>query len=249
MAQFSNAHKSHEHSQGVLNLLREHDTFIESISSVADMGAGGCLDIQWWSELTTRDEQAEALNLKCYAVDRAPLQIDFDLPKNITYIQRDFEKRAIPTEVDVIWSHDSFQYVTNPLGTLKLWNQQMNTNGLLYIGIPLLSYKHLNQGIVTGRNFEFFNHTPLSMIYMLAVNGFDCRDAYIRKQKDDPWFHVAVFKSDVEPLDPSKTSWYDLADKGLIHDSIINSFRKFGQVRQQDLLYTWLDKNLYRIEE
>ena len=99
MSQFNNAHQSHEHSMYVLNLLREHDTFMESISSVADMGAGQCLDTLWWANATTRDEPRESLNLKCYAVDRQPMTIDFEQPKNFTYIQRDFEKPCLPSPV------------------------------------------------------------------------------------------------------------------------------------------------------
>ena len=114
MAQFSNNEQSHAHSLEVLNLLREHDTFMESISTMADMGAGGCLDTLWWTGLTTRDENPEPLNLRCYAVDRAPIRIDFDMPENMTYIQKDFERRVLPVDVDVIWCHDAFQYAVNP---------------------------------------------------------------------------------------------------------------------------------------
>jgi hypothetical protein len=91
MAQFDNAIKSHDHSRMVLNLLREHDTFMESISSVADMGAGACLDTLWWAQATTRDDVRDPLNLQCYAVDQRPKLIDFDQPTNMLYIQKDFE--------------------------------------------------------------------------------------------------------------------------------------------------------------
>jgi len=86
-------------------------------------------------------------------------------------------------------------------------------------------------------------------VYMLAVNGFDCRDAYFRKRPDDPWFHAAVFKTDHEPMDPASTSWYDLIEKKLIHDSMIASLTQFGCIRQQDVVFTWLDKNIYHIED
>lgn len=249
MAQFSNSYKSHEHSLEVLSLLREHDTFMESISTVADMGAGACHDVAWWANATTRDEPNEPLNLNCFAVDRAPFVVDFDLPGNVIQVQRDFEKACLPTPVDVMWCHNSFQYALNPLNTLKVWNQQINVNGLLYIGLPMLNYHELKKFHAYGRNNEYFSHSVLSMIYMLAVNGFDCRDAYVRKRKDDAWMHFAVFKTDIAPMDPAVTNWYDLIEKKLIHDSIVKSLSQYGQIRQEDVFYTWLDKNLYRIED
>jgi hypothetical protein len=248
MAQFNNAYQSHQHSLSVLNLLQEHDTFMESINTVADMGAGGCLDTLWWAEATTRDDASEPLNLKCFAVDKKTQQTDFDLPSNIVYIQRDFEKACLPTPVDVIWCHDAFQYALNPLQTLKAFNQQMNVNGLLYIGIPLQNYHMYGRWQSTGENYQYHSHSFLSLLYSLAVNGFDCRDAYFRKAADDPWLHVAVFKSDQEPLDPATTSWFELAELGLLNDHVTNSIRTYGQVRQQDALFPWLDKALYRIE-
>ena len=245
---FNNAHQSHEHSLVVLNELREHDTFMESVGSVADMGAGGCLDALWWSTITTRDDVPEPLNLKCYAVDRDPQRVDFDLPTNLSYLQRDFEKPCLPSEVDVIWCHDAFQYALNPINTLRVWNQQMNVNGLLYIGLPLLSYMEYGRYHSVARSHHYYNHNFLSMVYMLAVNGFDCKDAYFRKAKDDPWLHIAVFKTDIQPMNPSITSWYDLIELGLVSDTLSNSFRTFGYIREQDALFPWLDKSLYRID-
>ena len=248
MSQFNNAHQSHDHSMYVLGLLREHDTFMESISSVADVGAGQCLDTLWWANATTRDEPRESLDLKCYAVDRQPMTIDFEPPKNFTYIQRDFEKPCLPTSVDVIWCHDAFQYALNPLKTLGVFNQQMNTNGMLYLGIPVLTHHVYGKWQSVAQNYQYYNHTFLNLVYMLAINGFDVKDAYFRKAIDDPWLHAAVFKVSDELLDPATTSWFELAERGLLHDSLVQSIRQFGLVRQQDALYTWLDKALYRID-
>jgi hypothetical protein len=247
MAQFKNPHDSHQHSLMVLNELYEHDTFMESISTVADMGAGNCLDALWWANAQTRDDSPEPLNLHCYAVDRKPLAVDFDMPSNMTYIKHDFEKRCLPKEVDVIWCHDAFQYALNPLNTIRLFNQQLNVNGMLYIGMPLTTFNINNRINSLSRNFEYYNHNFLSMLYMLAVNGFDCKDAFFRQAKDDDWLHAVVFKTDNEPMDPASTGWYDLLDRDLLHPSIVQSLRQFGLVREQDALYSWLDRNFYRI--
>jgi hypothetical protein len=248
MAQFNNAHQSHAHSLEVLNLLREHDTFMESISSMADMGAGNCLDTLWWAQATTRDDVRDPLDLKCYAVDKKPKLIDFDQPTNMVYVQKDFETACLPQPVDVIWCHDAFQYAINPIETLGVFNQQMNTNGMLYLGIPMLTQHVYGKWQSIGQNYQYYNHTFLNIVYMLAINGFDVKDAYFRKAIDDPWLHAAVFKGSNELLDPATTSWFELAERGLLHDSLVQSIRQFGLVRQQDALYTWLDKALYRID-
>lgn len=245
---FNNAHESHAHSLIVLNLLKEHDTFMESISSVADMGAGAGMDCVWWNNATTRDTPSEPLNLKVFAVDRVAPTFDFELPERVVPVTRDFEKPCLSTTVDVIWCHDAFQFALNPVQTLKVWNTQLNENGLLYIGMPLLNYNKYNRWQSYGRNFQYYNHSFLGLVYMLAVNGFDCRDAYFRKQTDDPWLHAAVFKTAQEPRDPATTTWYDLVEAGLLNESLVNSLRTFGYVREQDALFPWLDKALYRIE-
>jgi hypothetical protein len=245
---FNNAHESHAHSLIVLNLLKEHDTFMESISSVADMGAGAGMDCVWWNNATTRDTPSEPLNLKVFAVDRVAPTFDFELPERVVPVTRDFEKPCLSTTVDVIWCHDAFQFALNPVQTLKVWNTQLNENGLLYIGMPLLNYNKYNRWQSYGRNFQYYNHSFLGLVYMLAVNGFDCRDAYFRKQTDDPWLHAAVFKTAQEPQDPATTTWYDLVEAGLLNESLVNSLRTFGYVREQDALFPWLDKALYRIE-
>jgi hypothetical protein len=43
------------------------------------------------------------------------------------------ESYLLPRKVDLMWCHDSFQYVLNPLATLRHWNSMMNENGMLII--------------------------------------------------------------------------------------------------------------------
>ena len=49
MDRFNNAHQSHEHSLKVLELVSKYDDFMDSLTSVADMGCGEGLDINWWA--------------------------------------------------------------------------------------------------------------------------------------------------------------------------------------------------------
>ena len=84
---------------------------------------------------------------------------------------------------------------------------------------------------------------------MLAVNGFDCKDAYFYKNYNDPWLFAAVYKSNIAPMDPATTTWFDLAELGLLNDAVVQSLNVYGYVRQEDILCTWLDKNFYYIHE
>ena len=83
---------------------------------------------------------------------------------------------------------------------------------------------------------------------MLAVNGFDCRDAYLIKKFQDPWINVAVYKSDIGPMDPLTTTWYDLIDKKLLHPTIVDSINANGFLKQEEICMPWLDKELYFID-
>jgi SAM-dependent methyltransferase len=245
MAQFKNAEESHQHSRDVLDMLYQYDTFMESIKVVADMGCGAGLDVKWFANLMTRDDPPLPYNYFVYAVDRNVGQIDSDIKNllNVRIIPDDFEQpKIMPAAIDLMWSHDSFQYVTNPLATLKNWNEQMNTNGMLVLNVPLhttYGYDRLNTRSFSGC---YYTYNICNLMYMLAVNGFDCRDCYIYMAPNYGWIHMAVYKS-MEPMNPASTTWFDLADLNLINDSVKNSLNKYGHVRQEELIFTWLDKD------
>lgn len=249
MALFKNAHYSHEHSLEILNLLYGYDSFLDSLTTIADMGCGAGLDAQWWASLYTRDDPPEPRNYIVYAVDQNTNEIEPDILKNnpnIIPIQKNFEERVIPIQVDLIWSHDSFQYAQDPWKCLTTWRNTLNENGMLIMSIPQGTYVKNNTLVVEQHAHQFYNYNILNLIYMLAICGFDCRDAYFYRKADSPWLYAAVYASPHEPL--TKTaSWYDLADRGLINDSLINSVNKRGYARLDDLVVTWLDKDFYQI--
>jgi SAM-dependent methyltransferase len=256
MDHFNNEHQSHAHSLEILNLINRYEDFMDSISTVADMGCGIGADIIWANATyieTSVDgiyETERKRNLKCYAVDKNTTQIDKDtLPPNVNVITADFERRCLPIPVDMIWCHNSFQYAVNPMATLKLWNEQMNENGMLYICIPYQSTYQNNRLVLRSNSYNYYNHNFLSMVYMLAVNGFDCRDAYFLKRRENPWLHIAVYKGHHKPMDPAETSWYDIAERNLINDYMKNSLHKYGYIRQEDILYAWLDKDFHYVED
>ena len=238
------------HAVPILENIRQYDTFLESLRTICDMGCGSGADTTWWATLENYDDPPEPYNFRVFAVDRDPLKLD-QVPDltNITKINKDFTNPSIlPTDIDFMWAHDCLQYSTNPLETLKYWNEQMTTNGMMILSVPQHSGVEYNR--YTNRTYTgcYYHFTPTNLIYMLAVNGFDCRDAYLLKKFNDPWIQMAVYKSDVAPMDPKTTTWLDLANKNLLHPSIVNSIEKNGHLRQEEIVMPWLDKENYFID-
>jgi hypothetical protein len=237
------------HSLKILNQLREYDSFLDSLKVICDMGCGTGEDITWWATLMTRDDPPRPYNYHCFAVDRDATKLA-KLPKlsNIFPFNNDFTKRSIPGNTDLMWTHDSLQYAHNPIDTLRMWNEQMNVNGMLVISVMQTSGVEYNKYYSQTHSGCFYHFTPTNLIYMLAVNGFDCRDAYLLKQFNDPWLQVAVYKSPIPPMDPATTTWNDLIDAGLLHPTIENSITKHGYLRQEDIVMPWLDRENYYVD-
>lgn len=213
------------------------------------MGCGTGEDILWWATLETRDDPPKPYNYHCFAVDRDATKLAkvASLP-NIKKSQKDFNQLCLPIKVDLMFSHDSLQYSHNPLATLKQWNEMMNVDAMLVLSIPQHSGVEYNKYYSRTHSGCFYHFTPTNLIYMLAVNGFDCKDAYLLKQFNDPWIHIAVYKSEQAPKDPANTSWSDLVGTGLLHSSIENSINKFGYLRQEDIVMPWLDRENYFVD-
>jgi hypothetical protein len=207
-------------------------------------------DAHWWATLENYNEPPEPYNFNVFAVDKDPSKISqVPVLKNINKICDPYDKENLfPVSIDLMWAHDSLQYSTNPLKTLRMWNSYMTVNGMLLISIPQSNGVEYNRYYSRTHNGCYFNYTPSSLIYMLAVNGFDCRDAYLLKKFNDPWIQMAVYKTDVSVMDPDTTNWYDLADKNLLHPSMVSSINTHGFLPQEEILMPWLDKENYFVD-
>jgi SAM-dependent methyltransferase len=248
MALFRNPYESHFHSTQVLNLLYEYDSFLDSVEVVADMGCGSGLDTKWWATLQTRDDPPVPHNYMVYAVDKNISQLEQDAKQpNVITIEDDFEHRIVPRQVDVIWAHDVLQYAVNPMGCLAAWRETLNVDGMLIVSVPQITYMEHGRLRTINHSNQYHSFNTLNLMYMLAMNGFDCRDAYFYREPNTPWLYAAVYASEHRPL-PSAT-WYDLADRNLINDSVISSVHRHGHARLEDIYVCWLDKNNYLITD
>jgi len=244
---FRNAEESHAHSLNTLNELYEYDDFMSSIETVVDLGCGTGLDLEWWATRTTRDDNPEPLNIDCIGVDLLPKLSIAKQYSNVTYQSVDFETQINPkkgTLFDVLWCHDAFQYALNPIKTLSQWWNISNDGAMMVLILPQTTSFKSKQDIITQGTGIYYHYTLVNLIHMLAVSGWDCAGGFFKKVPTDPWLHAVVYKSQHKPINPGTTSWYELADKKLLPESAEHCIKRFGELRQQELILPWLDKSL-----
>lgn len=243
---FQTPEQSHLHSLWTLDTLYGYDDFMGSIKTLADMGCGAGLDLEWWATRTTRElENPKPLNIRCHGYDMVPELKIAKKYRNVGYLQQDFEQPFVSGKVkyDVIWCHDAFQYVVDPMRTLAQWRESMTKGGMLVLILPQFTNLEYNRQAFDQPSKCYWNWTLVSLIHVLAVGGWDCAGGFFFKAPNDPWIHAIVYRGDQAPLDPKTTTWYDLADKGLLPESAAASVARHGLVRQRDLVLPWLDKS------
>jgi SAM-dependent methyltransferase len=243
---FASPEASHAHSRQTLETFYQFDDFMESIGTLADMGCGSGLDLEWWATRTTRDETPRPLNIRCTGIDQPPSLPMAHRYKNIQYQPQDFEQPIVihKRRYDMIWCHDAFQYVIDPFATLRQWRDVTSDSGMLVLILPQTTNMEFNSQAFDQRDGCYWHWTMTNLIHVLAVSGWDCAGGFFRKNPEDPWLHAAVYKGTQAPLDPRTTRWYDLADQGLLPESAAASVRRHGYLRQRDLVLPWLDRSL-----
>ena len=246
---FSRPGESHQHSLQTLNAMYQYDDFMESISTVADLGCGTGEDLEWWAGRTTKDDNPEPLNIRCTGVDSINQLRNTKKYSNIVYQNVDFEKEIFPPKqkFDILWCHDAFQYCINPLATLGKWWHIVSEGGMLAIVVPQTTNYYQKKEFFTQASGCYYHYTIPNLIHMLAVNGWDCREGFFLKRPNEEWLHAIVYQSSYQPMDPKTTTLFELAEKKLLPDSAVASINAHGYIRQQDLVLPWLDKSLHSL--
>ena len=120
---------------------------------------------------------------------------------------------------------------------------------MLVLIVPQTTNIEYNVQCFDLRDGQYYNHTMVSLIYMLAVNGFDCRDGFFYKPTNEPWLHAVVNKGNRAPRDPRSTRWINLVEDNLLPRTVADSVHRWGYVKQQDLVLPWLDRSLHAMRE
>lgn len=238
---FQSPDASHEHSLRTLTNIAAYDDFMDGLEVICDMGCGHGMDITWWANATYLDDRdkVQPRNYRCFGIDLDTSRV-VDRPSNLKLIKKDFEHELKILKIDLLWSHDSFRYATNPLATMKLWNEQMNENGMIVLIVPQTTNIVYNKPVTRTFSGNYFSYNITNLIYMLAVSGFDCKGGHFMKVANDPWIHCIAYKSEHAPMDPKITSWYDLSAKGLLPDSADACIDKHGYLKQEELQTHWI---------
>lgn len=244
---FRNHEQSHAHSLETLNWLYEHDDFMTSVGTLIDLGCGSGLDLEWWANRTTRDEDPQPLNINCTGLDLLDNLSVARRYHNIVYQKNNFEQLIYTPKnkkYDVLWCHDAFQYALNPLATLRLWWDIAEPGAMLCLIVPQTTNIEFRRLKFIQPSGCFYHYSMVNLIHMLAMSGWDCNSGFFKKSPHDTWLHTVVYRSNHGPQDPAKTSWYQLADLGLLPKSAASSVQRHGLVVQDELVLPWLDKNL-----
>tara|TARA_B100001057_G_C22870849_1_gene958741 strand:+ start:1066 stop:1830 length:765 start_codon:yes stop_codon:yes gene_type:complete len=242
---FTSQEQAFQHSKKhILDLFYQYDDFMESIGRVIDLGCDTeAFNMLWFANATTRDGQELSLNIKCVGQS----DIDKLLTKhNSISFQKGAPEMLSKTKkkFDILYCHDTLQFIVDPYQALRNWWNIANKDAMLVIAVKQTTNVEFNMLEYNAlMNYKHHYTVPI-LLYMLAVNGWDCKGGFFKKAIDDPWIYALVYRSNVEPMNPQTTNLYNLIeDTELLPDVVAKSIEKYGMIRQKDLVLPWLDSS------
>tara|TARA_R100001224_G_scaffold113684_2_gene100083 strand:+ start:126 stop:800 length:675 start_codon:yes stop_codon:yes gene_type:complete len=217
---------------------------MESIGRVVDLGCDTeALNMLWFANATTNDQQKIPLNIKC--VGQSNLGSLIPRHKGISF-QKGHPENLDTTKrkFDILFCHDTLHFIIDPYRALRNWWQIANKNAMLVIAVQQTTNVEFNM-LEYNACMNYKHHYTIPMLmYMLAVNGWDCKGGFFKKVIGDPWIFAVVYKSNIAPMDPQTTNLYKLIEEtDLLPTVAVKSIEKYGMIRQKDLLLPWLDHN------
>ena len=115
----------------------------------------------------------------------------------------------------------------------------MQDNGMLYLRVPsTVNVVHNKFKNYTKAGY-YSTFTLTQLIYLLALNGFDCNDAFFRKLPYTDMIEAITYKVS-EPHDPAM-NWHHLAELGMFNDNINDIITTRNYLTDQGLVTKWID--------
>ena len=121
--------ESHEHSLITLTHLQNLEDYMSGLTNVCDMGAGIGLDACHLATMT--DTFGRPYNFNVTAVDNSPGAIQ--ARGRMVWNFDDAHTVQLPQKQDMIWCHDTLQYLRSPLDALFNWHGLLNEDGILIV--------------------------------------------------------------------------------------------------------------------
>ena len=230
---------SHKHSLITLNYLRLLDDWLGNITNICDMGAGIGLDACWFATLNDIHERPYKFNVT--AVENSPGIVQ--TRGRMNWVFEDVHTVKLPKQ-DMIWCHDTLQYLRSPIDALIHWHSLLNVDGIIIIEIPITNFiyehkEHTNVNTVIHSGV-YHNYTLSNLIIQLASAGFDCRGGHFQLDKQNGWIRAAAYKVNAEPK--LYRSWYELAETNRLPYSIDAILKGKNYFNESDLVIEWIDR-------
>ena len=246
---FTSEQESHNYSLQTLKNLSGHYEFKTSIKNIIDIGCGReHFDLKFWASLTNDEDDGSPgapLNISCTGLDKLDIKENPNY-KNIKLIQRDFNKVpdfGLDEKFDVVWCSDAMQYSHSPLNFLKNLNGIMQDNGMLYLRVPSTISVIYNKFQNYTKSGYYSTFTLTQLIYLLALNGFDCNDVFFKKTAYEDIIEVVTYKIS-EPYD-SNLNWGQLAEHNMLTDNMNEIINHKGYLTDQGLITKWIDGSVF----